>query len=188
VKTSVPNDIYEMELMGDNRFMVAVPISADTELKRRVMGAIKSYFHGSAIDPFIKKFGARWTIPDPDADQLFVVSTLKRISRLAEDIVQAIEEGEPRPDHPGLLAAEVALVRLQPTFRSALILVSQAYAFEAAAIVRLILEQISWAYAVRSLSDEKSVSRVLHSAHVGDNNARISVDRSGEECALGDAE
>ena len=39
MKTDVPNDLYEMEPLGDNRFTVAVPISADAELKRRIMGA-----------------------------------------------------------------------------------------------------------------------------------------------------
>jgi hypothetical protein len=77
VRSNVPNDIYEMELMGDNRFMVAVPISADMELKRRIMGAIKSHFHGSAVDPCIKKFGARWSISTPEELQLFVVATLR---------------------------------------------------------------------------------------------------------------
>jgi hypothetical protein len=38
-----------------------------------------------------------------------------------------------------------------------------------------------WSFIVRK-------GRDLHSAHVGDNNARISVGRSGPECALWDAE
>jgi hypothetical protein len=149
-----------MELMGDSRFSVAVPISADVELKRRIMGAIKSYYHGTTVDRVIKKFGAHWTFPEPNGDQLFVAKTLKCIARLVEQFIHAIERGDPRPEHSGLLAAEVALVRLQPTFRSALILVSQAYAFEAAAVVRLILEQVAWAYAVHLHEDEKTVSGV----------------------------
>ncbi len=48
-----PNDLYEMELIGDSRFSVAVPISADVELKRRIMGAIKSYYHGTTVDRVI---------------------------------------------------------------------------------------------------------------------------------------
>lgn len=155
-----PNDFYEMEPLGDSRFSVGVPITADAELKRRIMGAIKSYYHGTSVDRVIKKFGARWTFSEPNSDQLFVTKTLKCTARAVEQVVLAIQNGEPRPDHSGLLAAEVALVRLRPTFRSALILISQAYAFEAAAVVRLILEQVSWAYSVRSLQDEKSISRV----------------------------
>jgi hypothetical protein len=157
----LPNELYEMELIGDPRFYVAVPVTADAELKKRILGAIKSYYSNlTSIDYTIKRYGQRWTFPDPSQDQRFVIQTLKDIDERVSEFLTAILNGRPRPDHAGLLAAEVALVRLKSTFRSALILISQAHAFEAAAIVRLALEQIAWAYAVHTLSDPGKILNV----------------------------
>jgi len=73
-----------------------------------------------------------------------VVKALKSIDENVSGLITSIMNGRPRPDSAGLLAAEVALLRLKSSFRSALILISQAHAFEAAAVVRLALEQIAW--------------------------------------------
>jgi len=157
----LPNDLYEMELIGDQRFCVAIPVTADAELKKRILGAIKSYYSNlTSIDYTIKRYGKRWTFSGPSQEQRFVVKTLKDIEERVSEFLTAILNGRPRPDHAGLLAAEVALVRLKSTFRSALILISQAHAFEAAAIVRLALEQIAWAYAVHTLSDADKILNV----------------------------
>jgi len=154
-----PNDLFEMELMGAHRFYVAVPVCADVELKRRILGAIKSYFHGGSVDHLIKRYGDKWTLPEATEDQRFVVQTLKSIRRRVVQVLNSIAKGRPRPDHAGLLAAEVALMRLETSFRSAMILIAQAHAFEATAIVRMILEQVAWAYAVHDVADRAEVQR-----------------------------
>lgn len=165
----LPNDIYEMELIGDHRFSVAVPLTADIELKKRILGAIKSYYGNSlSIDRTIKRHAHRWEINEPTEDQRFVVYTLKSIHRRVSELTTAVMNGRERPDSVGLLAAEAALMRLVPTFRSALILVSQALAFEAAAIVRLALEQIAWAYAVHTLKDRERVFSVRPTKAISD--------------------
>jgi hypothetical protein len=159
--TPLPNDIYEMELIGDRRFSAAVPVWADAELKKRILGAIKSYYGNlTSVDYTIKRYGARWEFKDATETQQFVVKALKSIDENVSGLTTAIMNGRPRPDSAGLLAAEVALLRLKSSFRSALILISQAHAFEAAAVVRLALEQIAWAYAVHKCDDQKRVLRV----------------------------
>jgi hypothetical protein len=156
------HDLYEMELIGEDHFLAAVPIDADQDLKRKLLGAIKSHFLGlRSVDHTIKRYGERWSFPGPTADQLFVVSTLRAIDHKVQSLVRAITTGSPRPDQIGLLSSEVALVRLEATFRSALLLLSRAHAFEASAVIRLALEQVAWAYAAAqciSRSDVLSVS------------------------------
>lgn len=165
----LPNDLYEMELLGERRFSAAVPVSTNAELKKRILGAIKSYYGNlTSIDYTIKRYGDRWEFRDATDSQLFVVDALKCIDQRVATLTEAIMQGRPRPDSAGLLAAEVALVRLKSSFRSALILISQAHAFEAAAIVRLILEQVAWAYAVHGCDDEHEIRRIRPTKSVGD--------------------
>jgi hypothetical protein len=71
-----------------------------------------------------------------------------------------------RPSRLGIFASEAALVRLKASFRAAAHVVRERYAFEAAALARLILEQIAWAYAVHSL-DGKAVFAVSPTKSIG---------------------
>lgn len=161
LNSPLPNDLYEMELLGERRFSAAVPVWTSAELKKRILGAIKSYYGNLAsIDYTIKRYGDRWEFGDATDSQRFVVDALKCIDQEVATLSEAIMQGRPRPDSAGLLAAEVALVRLKSSFRSALILISQAHAFEAAAIVRLILEQVAWSYAVHGCDDGDEIRRI----------------------------
>src|ERR1700749_421807 len=100
-----------MELMGDHRFSVAVPLTSDNELKKRILGAIKSYYGNSlSIDRTIKRYGHRWEFNEPTEDQRFVVYTLKSIHRRVSELTPAVINGRGRPDSAGLLAAEAALM------------------------------------------------------------------------------
>lgn len=152
------NDFYEMEMVGDQMMLVAVPIHAPAELKKRILGAVKSYHAGlSSVDYTIKRYGERWKFADPSDDEIAFVRTLSDVDARIANLVDDLGSGSARPDCIGLFAAESALVRLKPTFRSALILISQGHAFEAAAVVRLLLEQIAWAFAVYGLFDKAEV-------------------------------
>ncbi len=161
-----PNDLFEMELLGDDRFYVAVPVCADIELKKRILGAVKSYFHGGSVDHLVKRYGGKWNVSHATDDQRFVVHTLRSVRRRVSETLNSIAQGRPRPDHSGLLAAEVAMMRLEPSFRSAMLLISQAHAFEATAIIRMILEQVAWAYAVHDLTDHQAILRVSPTAAI----------------------
>lgn len=153
------NDFYEMEMVGDNRMLVGVAIQAPAELKKRILGAIKSYHASlSSIDYTIKKYGERWNFAEPSEDEVSLVRTLKAIDERVSNLIDDLAGGSARPDRIGLFEAESALIRLKPTFRSALILISQGYAFEAAALVRVILEQVAWAFAVHGSVEHDKVA------------------------------
>jgi len=92
---------------------------------------------------------------------------LLRVVRFDVDrVVRELCNGGPRPDRLGLFASEVALVRLRTSFRATAHVLRERYTFEAAALSRLILEQIAWAYAVHSLTG-KAVFRVSPTKVIG---------------------
>jgi hypothetical protein len=76
---------------------------------------------------------------------------IKRQVREAVDRISDLDAPAGAP--PGLVAAQAALLRLQASFRGAILMCSLGLRFEAAVIARLIVEQIAWAYAVHGFKD-----------------------------------
>ena len=156
-----PYDFYEMEIIGDSHFTVAVPIDAEEDLKRKVLGAVKTHLSGQkSVDYMLRRFGTHWSFPPPDKEIDFPIRTLRAVDDTVGGIIKLISSGEDRPDHVGLLAAEMALMRLKPTFRSINLLIMQGYAFEAAALCRLILEQYGFAYAAYKIDDTDKILKI----------------------------
>ena len=60
----------------------------------------------------------------------------------------------------GVLFADVALQRLSGTFFAAGLLFRTGHLFEARAVARTILEQVAWAYIVRTVRDAKAARRI----------------------------
>ena len=70
------------------------------------------------------------------------------------EVVARISDLEaPAGAPPGLVAAQAALLRLQASFRGAVLMCRLGLRFEATVIARLILEQIAWAYAVHGFTE-----------------------------------
>jgi hypothetical protein len=65
-----------------------------------------------------------------------------------------------QPDHVGLFAADMALIRLRATFRSALFLIMQGFAFEAEALCRIVLEQYGFAYTASKSNDADFIQNI----------------------------
>ncbi len=154
-----PYNFYEMELIGDHHFTVAVPIDAKNDLKRKVVGVLKTHLLGQkSVDYVLKKFGSHWIFPPPEEDRVFFLNTLRAVDNTISVIIEKLSSGEKkRPDHVGLFAAEMALIRLKPTFLATIFLIMQGYAFETAALCRLILEQYGFAYTVFTINDTEKI-------------------------------
>lgn len=143
------HDFFEMELLGDHMMMLGVPTTASQELKKNVLAALKAANMGfKSIDYVKKRYGERWTFPEPESAEFELITHLRLINEEVRLAVHALSNDIERPAHEGEIAAEVALIRLRSSFHSAILLLRQGYPYEAAAICRLILEQMSWAYAV----------------------------------------
>lgn len=159
-----PYDLYEMELIGDPIFTVAVPVDASEDLKRKVVGALKTHCMGTqSVDYVIKSYGSEWVFSPPEEDRLFLLKTLRAAENIIDTIREDLSGRTGRPGAVGLLAAKAALIRLSATFRSAMLLVMQGYPFEAAAMCRIILEQYGFAYAVFKIDDPEEISRIKSS-------------------------
>ncbi len=147
-----------MELIGDHHFTVAVPIDAEEDLKKKVVSAIKTHFAGQkSVDYILKRYGPHWAFPAPKDDIIKFLNALRAIDDTVIRVIAKISDAENRPDHVGLFAAEMAIMRLKPTFKSAQLLIMQGYSFEAAALCRLILEQLGFAYAVHEMKDTDKI-------------------------------
>lgn len=67
------------------------------------------------------------------------------------DYLKAIEN---KPNHHGVVAAAAAIERLQQSFAFANSAIRERLHFEANAIQRVILEQLSWCYAIRDIDED----------------------------------
>jgi len=108
----------------------------------------------------LKRFGPHWSFKSPDKDIESLIKILRAIDDIVEEITKKISNGKERPNHVGLFAAEMALMRLKPTFRSIRFLIMQGYAFEAAALCRLVLEQYGFAYAIYKIDDTEKILKI----------------------------
>jgi hypothetical protein len=157
----IPNDLWEMELLGDHRYVVGIPIDADIKLKEKILGSIKTFELGSkSVDYVIKTYSEAWKFAAPEEDRLFFLNSLRAADRWTITIIDELLTGGDRPDHVGLFAAEMALIRLKATFRSAILLIMQGYPFESATMCRLILEQYAFAYSIKSIDDVDKILRI----------------------------
>ena len=121
-----------------------------------VFGAAKTYLVGNAsIDYTIRTYGDNWDFEPPKRgyyplyrDMCYFVT-----SHVDRD-VQRFLAIRAKNNHHGFFAARTALLRLQTSFRVACLLLRQYAWVELACILKLIVEQIAWSYAVRHLEGD----------------------------------
>lgn len=148
---------WQMEMIGDHLFSIAVPTSSPAAFKKMVFAAAKTYMLGNkSVDHILKQYGDVWR---------FGEESLNPYESLYLDVCETVDEwvktavsrssGIPdKRDHHGLFASGTALLRLQVSFSTALLLLREGKWLELACIEKLILEQIAWAYAVRDLEGD----------------------------------
>lgn len=76
---------------------------------------------------------------------------LSILTRILKETTYAVKE---KPDVLGLFAADMALIRIVASFRSALELLKLGFYIEALTICRLIIEQLAWIYDIHEKDDE----------------------------------
>lgn len=136
-------------------FSVAVPRNADEELKRKVHAALKSHVAGiKSVDYVLKKYGNDWRFPDkPKSHEDIIENILNKVLNelltilynFSEDIKEAHSKA---PNIMGIVAADLALQRCLSNFEAIAVLMRRGYFIEPRALLRNILEQTAWAYAV----------------------------------------
>ena len=148
-------DLEDMVLIGDQNISVAVPFYSPLGLKKNIIAAVKA-FQGryKSMDYVLKHYGDHWTVQEPIAREKQLYDALSLVKDEVFELGEHLCSKHTSSSHLGLFAAEAALIRLQTSFRTAILLIRQGHVFEALAICRLIFEQIAWAYAVHTVDGE----------------------------------
>lgn len=145
-------EVEDLDLIGDHLFTLGVPWNASEEFKKKVMSAAKSYNLGiKSVDYTLKKYGQYWSFkPSIEKELNEAIQDLKRIIVNALDYLMEIPD---KPDIPSLYFCGAALIRLQNTFKAALISIKSRLYFEGMSLERMILEQLAWIYKVHNMED-----------------------------------
>ncbi|MDF2857762.1 MAG: hypothetical protein K0Q87_3613 [Neobacillus sp.] len=148
-------DLDDIELIGSPWITVGVPYNSQVSFIKNVYTGACAYRLGlSSIDYTYKKYVKDQNIikstNDFDAKILEVTSSLKRGIIDVLEYLMSIE----KPDIPCLFAAGAAYVRLQNTFKGAVLCLRTGLHFETLAMERIILEQLAWIYKVHNYNGD----------------------------------
>jgi hypothetical protein len=149
-------DLDELDLIGDHHFTLGVPEDSSENFRKYVFAAAKTVMMGNrSVDHVLRSYGDHWTLRDTPAPSLALVRAMNRMTKhqVREAATRLEDLDAPGGAPPGLVAAQGALLRLQASFRGAILMCRLGLRFEAAVIARLILEQIAWACAVHGFRD-----------------------------------
>lgn len=159
----------EIEFIGGSTMVLGVPFDAPEEFKRKVWAAAQCYATGNrSMDYFCKRYGDYANFPRPSAARRKLCSILRLAGYEVDRIVGQLSNGVERDSILGLFAAECALIRLSVSFKYGTFLLMQGATYESAAVLRLAMEQIAWAFDVHKIDDEslfqknptKSISKI----------------------------
>lgn len=165
-----PYELEDLELLGDNLFVVGVPYTSDSEFKRNVVGAAKSYvMRHKSIDYTIKQYGKHWNFDKKsDKVQKGLFSLCSMLRQHSTTIINYFLSIENKPDLPNLFACTASIMRLTNSFQGAVLCIRQFLHFETVAISRIILEQLSWIYSICRMSeDENAYSKIAPHKTIG---------------------
>lgn len=148
------------EILGTPSLYLAAPKHLSSTDRKRIVGAIVACtLDLKSVDYTIRRYGRSLTTR-AKADR--VHDFTDRILKIADkDLDLAFSQRAKLsglPNRVGLVASGAAIIRLQSSFLTASFLIRTGHNFEAAAVMKLILEQLAWAYVVHEWSDESVFS------------------------------
>ncbi|MEA4849273.1 MAG: hypothetical protein VB106_18730 [Clostridiaceae bacterium] len=144
-------DLDDIKLIGSPWLTVGVPYnSPERFIKNVYAGACASNLGLSSIDYTYKKHVKGQNLGEDSDD--FDDKLLKVTSSLKHGVIDVLEYlmSIKKPDIPSLFAAGAAYVRLQNTFKGAVLCLRTGLYFETLAMERIILEQLAWIYKVHN--------------------------------------
>lgn len=156
-KQRVLHEPFEFDFIGDDIFTVGVPALAPAAFRHAIATAARAWL---MEDPLVlaalERYGGIKLFQPPKRGYypLFreIAYFVVRHIRAEIDRIMSVS---PTPNQHGIFAARSALIRLQSSYLAACALMRQYLWVELACILKLILEQLAWSYAVRDLQGEK---------------------------------
>lgn len=162
------HDLDDYDILAMRTLSVAVPYRTTESLRKLIWAAMVTYVFGnSSVDHVIRRYGHLW---ENRIDKSFESDTRLLILRSTQEDVTYIAEKLEKTSTSkklGHVCSKSALCRLEATFKAAYGLVRRDYIFETEAIVRMLLEQLSWAHeahftdddSLRTLNPTKCITR-----------------------------
>ncbi len=148
-------DSFEFSEFIGGMVTVGVPFDAPAEFKKRVYAAAQSYVVGNkSVDYFLKRYGDRKEFSRPSPSERSLCDFLRAVKHEADSVYRELTSDVERASRLGLFAAEVCLARTFTTIRMACFMLLRGYLYEAAALMRVVLEQIGWAWSIHQRDDD----------------------------------
>ena len=132
----------------------AVPFDTDAELIKMLAAASVAYGRYSSIDYVYRKYLKDIDLSKKESSTVQHVRHSLNVSKcITNSVLAKRKDLNDLPDHFGLFASGVALMKLEASFSVARFLISKGFIFESSSIIRMILEQIAWCYSVSDIKD-----------------------------------
>jgi hypothetical protein len=149
-------DLDDYDILATMTLSVAVPHKTTESFRKMIWAAMATYgFGNSSVDHVMKRYGYLWDRRENKGFQRDPKTiALRSIASLVDEIAGELAHIAPSVGL-GSICAKAALCRLEASFKAAYGLVRKEYIFETDAVVRLILEQLAWAYVVYSTPDNE---------------------------------
>lgn len=142
--------------LGFGAYQVIVPDNYPVDLIRRLNAATKSFFIGTSIGYTYDHYFKELT---PEVNMNKELSPISQAITFILHIMKKHQENYEKltslPEVDSFFAAEVSLIRLESSFKSACMLLKNGLAYEASAITKVIIEQTCWALCVYNMGSSE---------------------------------
>lgn len=148
-------DLDDYDVLALHTISAAVPYRTTESYRKLIWAAMVTYMWGNkSVDYVLRRYDYLWQrfkhhSVERSPKILALRSMVEKIDQLSARL-EALKIG----DSIGPICAKAALCRLEASFKAAYGLIRKNYIFETDAVVRLILEQLAWAYSAFSVTDE----------------------------------
>jgi len=171
-----PDKQYQTWL-GNDQVRVGVDFDYDNHLQENVAAGVISHLTDMSL-PTALKYAKRTQDLDTSSIPRFELLFDKVERRFHSTSLRFLSESRQRctlaEEHQGIMHAELFLLRTLSSFTAARRLINWGYLSEPLAILRSILEEMAWAYAVGVIFDQKQLSKPNPSKCIGAFKARFS--------------
>lgn len=153
-------DLDDYDILSIQSLSAAVPHKTTESFRHFIWAAMATYAFGNkSIDHVMKQYDSIWQryktgIFEKNPRILLLREMVEKVEALANRL-----ENTDVGDSLNRICAKASLIRLEASFKSAYGLIRKEYLFESSAVIRLILEQLGWAYTVSS-SDQTEISNI----------------------------
>jgi len=149
------HDLDDYDIISTNLMSVAVPHRTNEGFRKMIWAAMVTYSLGNnSVDHVMKRYKFLWARRQNKSFQSDVrVISLRETCDAVREIADQLEKV--KSTSLGKICAKSALCRLEASFKAAYGLVRRHYVFETEAVIRMILEQLAWAYVVPTIPEDK---------------------------------